>query len=467
VSVINVSAREIVLKVVYYGPGLCGKTTSLQAIHQSIAESQRPEMVSIATEEDRTLFFDFLPVNAAKLGSYIVRLQLYTVPGQVFYNSTRKLVLRGADGVVFVADSQESARPANEESLRNLKENLAEWGERLETLPHVMQYNKRDLSDIVPLEQLDEELNEFKVPHFGTVAATGENVHEALRAVTRLIVRQLTKKGLAGVPMRRAETEPSRRLPRDNSEVGATGSMRPVPREPSRAEVRPREVSRPDIRPPQDVSRPDIRPPQDVSRPDIRPPQDVSRPDIRTQPRTDVRAVAREVSRPEIRTPPREVTQTDVRPRADGESTGKRRAPSTSSIDDAIVAETERAHEEKSGAFIRAPISGVTTEPMGVSFARCWRGPTIRGDAVAIEELIHGRKYDEAVVKTAQLVALAAQTAGHKSDDLALFIWQSGISGTRYARFRKIVRKALNNETVGERDALFVLHFATTLAFPV
>jgi len=193
VSTINVNAKEIILKIVYYGPGLCGKTTSLQAIHRGIAQDKRPEMVSVATEEDRTLFFDFLPIDIAKMGAYVIRLQLYTVPGQVFYNSTRKLVLQGADGVVFVADSQVGMRTANKESIQNLEDNLAEWGQRLEDLPHVLQYNKRDLPDVLPVEDLQADLNRCNVPQFLTVASKGEGIEAPLQEITRLVVQKMKK----------------------------------------------------------------------------------------------------------------------------------------------------------------------------------------------------------------------------------------------------------------------------------
>ncbi len=194
-STINVDAKEISIKVVYYGAGLCGKTTSLASVHRGIPKEKRAKMVSLATEEDRTLFFDFLPVVASKVGPYTVRLQLYTVPGQVFYNSTRKLVLQGADGVVFVADSQPQMRDANLESLGNLKENLAEWGAKLDKIPHILQLNKRDLPGVMSTEQMTKDLNPYGAPVFETVASTGEGVFDALRQVVKLVVMDISKAG--------------------------------------------------------------------------------------------------------------------------------------------------------------------------------------------------------------------------------------------------------------------------------
>src|SRR5690242_10691103 len=169
-------AREVAAKIVFYGPGLSGKTTTLRKVYETVRPAHRGEMMSIATEGDRTLFFDFLPVKVERVGDCSVRLALYTVPGQVFYNATRKLVLQGADGVVFVADSQAEAMDANRESLANLEENLLEQGLRLERFPLVVQYNKRDLPNALPLAQLRRELNARSVPDFETCATTGKNV---------------------------------------------------------------------------------------------------------------------------------------------------------------------------------------------------------------------------------------------------------------------------------------------------
>src|SRR5882724_1830661 len=173
-STVNVMAREIAAKVVFYGPGLSGKTTTLKKIYESVKPAHRGELMSLPTEADRTLFFDFLPVKVERVGEYSVRLALYTVPGQVFYNATRKLVLQGADGVVFVADSQDPADESNRESMANLEENLAEQGIRLEKFPLVIQYNKRDLPEVMPLDRMRAALNGRGVPDFETCATSGE-----------------------------------------------------------------------------------------------------------------------------------------------------------------------------------------------------------------------------------------------------------------------------------------------------
>jgi len=193
-------AREVAAKIVFYGPGLSGKTTSLRKIYETVRPAHRGEMMSIATEGDRTLFFDFLPVKVERVGDCSVRLALYTVPGQVFYNATRKLVLQGADGVVFVADSQPEAMDANRESLANLEENLFEHGIRLDRFPLVMQWNKRDLETVLPVEVLRKELNPRGVPDFETAATSGQGVLDALKAITRLVIKDLRAKRIVPPP---------------------------------------------------------------------------------------------------------------------------------------------------------------------------------------------------------------------------------------------------------------------------
>ncbi len=185
---LNTAARELVLKIVYYGPGLGGKTTSLQALHDAAPAERRGKLVSLATPVDRTLYFDFLPLRLPPLRGLAVRLQLFTVPGQVYFNATRRLVLSGADGVVFVADSQSERIDANLESLENLRENLAEHGRDLNTLPHVFAYNKRDLPELISIEELNRQLNPHDAPSFGTVATSGEGVQQTLDTITKLVL---------------------------------------------------------------------------------------------------------------------------------------------------------------------------------------------------------------------------------------------------------------------------------------
>lgn len=192
-SFINYASREINCKIVYYGPGLCGKTTNLQYVYQKTAADAKGKMISLATETERTLFFDFLPLALGEIRGFKTRFHLYTVPGQVFYDASRKLILKGVDGVVFVADSQEERYDANIESLDNLRFNLAEQGYNLDKIPYIIQYNKRDLPNAMSVEELRRDLNPTGVPEFEACAATGEGVFETLKAVAKLILFDLKK----------------------------------------------------------------------------------------------------------------------------------------------------------------------------------------------------------------------------------------------------------------------------------
>ena len=195
-SFINYLSREINCKIVYYGPGLCGKTTNLQYIYNRTNPDAKGKMISLATETERTLFFDFLPLEIGEIRGFKTRFHLYTVPGQVFYDASRKLILKGVDGVVFVADSQMLRAEANIESMDNLRTNLAEQGYNLDTLPYVIQYNKRDMPNVTPVEELRSMLNVAHVPDFSAVATTGEGVFETLKSVAKLVLTEL-KRGAA------------------------------------------------------------------------------------------------------------------------------------------------------------------------------------------------------------------------------------------------------------------------------
>jgi mutual gliding-motility protein MglA len=193
-SLVNYSTREITCKIVYYGPGRSGKTSNLQYVHGYVPEERKGPMVSLATETDRTLFFDFLPLDLGTISGFRTRMQLYTVPGQVYYNATRRLVLRGADGVVFIADSQPEMWEENIESLRNLHENLLEEDVDLRTFPMVIQYNKRDLPGVLPIAQLDDTLNFRGVPAFPAAAVTGDGVFDTLKAASKLVLQSLSRR---------------------------------------------------------------------------------------------------------------------------------------------------------------------------------------------------------------------------------------------------------------------------------
>ncbi len=194
-SFINYSSREINCKIVYYGPGLCGKTTNLQFIYSKTSPDAKGKMISLATETERTLFFDFLPLALGKIRGFRTRFHLYTVPGQVFYDASRKLILKGVDGVVFVADSQIERMEANLESLDNLKINLKEQGYDLEKVPYVVQYNKRDLPNAAPLEEMKRLLNPGGVPDFEACATVGKGVFETLKATAKGVLTDLKQMG--------------------------------------------------------------------------------------------------------------------------------------------------------------------------------------------------------------------------------------------------------------------------------
>lgn len=194
-SFVNYAAREIQLKIVYYGCAMCGKTTNLQVIHKMIRDDAKGDLTSLATMQDRTLFFDFMPLVAEAVEGFQTRFQLYTVPGQVIYNNTRRLVLRGADGIVFVADSDWKKMPENVESLENLNENLQIQNESLATLPYVLQYNKQDLPDAAPAHYLEYLLNngQERQPSFGAVAREGKGVFETLNMLARMVLHRFLK----------------------------------------------------------------------------------------------------------------------------------------------------------------------------------------------------------------------------------------------------------------------------------
>lgn len=191
-SMINYASREINCKIVYYGPGLGGKTTNIEYVYEKVSPSTRGKLISLATESERTLFFDFLPVDLGTIRGFKTRFHLYTVPGQVYYNASRKLILKGVDGVVFVADSQRERLDADIESMHNLYENLAEYGLDLRETPFVIQYNKRDLPSALPVAELESILNPTGVPAYEAVGTTGVGVFDTLKAVSKQVIKSLS-----------------------------------------------------------------------------------------------------------------------------------------------------------------------------------------------------------------------------------------------------------------------------------
>lgn len=205
-ATINYAAKEISVKIVYYGPALSGKTTNLQIIHRKIPQQSKSDMVSLATETDRTLFFDFLPLDLGTIKGFAIKFQLYTVPGQVYYNATRKLVLRGVDGIVFVADSAADKMEENLESFQNMEDNLTEYGYKRETIPIILQYNKRDLPNALTCDEIDKNLNKYNYQWNEACAVKGSGVFETLKIIGKSVVDQLNKKYAA--PSKKPAVQP-------------------------------------------------------------------------------------------------------------------------------------------------------------------------------------------------------------------------------------------------------------------
>lgn len=221
----NYATRELTAKIVYYGPGLGGKTTNLETIHKGLPEKTRGKMLSLATQTDRTLFFDFLPLELGSIKGMKTRVQLYTVPGQVFYDATRKLVLKGADGVVFVVDSQKEMLESNLESWKNLKQNLLDNGLNIHSIPVVIQYNKRDLADILPVKTLNEKINDLNAPHQEAVAITGEGVQETLKTAAKLVLLSLAQRFMKQVKEDEEEIEELEEVETDPATFYSSASL--------------------------------------------------------------------------------------------------------------------------------------------------------------------------------------------------------------------------------------------------
>ncbi len=229
---INFALKEVNCKIVYYGPGLSGKTTNLEVIHSKAPKTNVGELTSIATEGDRTLFFDFLPLNLGQVAGMTTKFQIYTVPGQVYYNSTRKLVLQGADGIVFVADSRRGKIDENLESFKNLEDNLKEYGMDLSTIPLVFQYNKRDLQDLYTIEELEKSLNHFGAPFFEAVAVNGDGVFPTLKKVSSMVLENLNKQSPTKIKSKKPQAAkepalvPAGNVPREEAARAASGPAR-------------------------------------------------------------------------------------------------------------------------------------------------------------------------------------------------------------------------------------------------
>ncbi len=408
-AVLNAPAREVVFKVVYYGPGLGGKTSSLQHLHAATQPEHRGKMVSLATPGDRTLYFDFLPVRVPDVRGLGVRLQLFTVPGQVYYDATRKLVLTGADAVVFVADSQRLRLDSNLECLDNLRANLRDQGRGLEGLPHVLQYNKRDLPDLVSIEELDQALNRHRAPAFATVATTGEGIFEALEAMVRLTLREYERR----VPTDTMSEAPELTV----AEGGIAEALRRV-EGPS-----------------------DARPPTPAPRP--------------LRGGSGAHALGLPAGMPG------EVAARALAEGATvGESSARDRVPAGGSGAPGRVA--------ASAAPAAEPGPGATSgnEASGFGFGPLWP-PAERPLAATVEAALAAGEFASAVLAIDRLVtgALAAVasrlgSSGDAPREPAVVALLLGLEGRRYVEFRSLVREVRGGRAVDERDALLAYAFA-------
>jgi signal recognition particle receptor subunit beta len=412
VSTVNALAREISAKIVYYGPGLSGKTTSLQRVYDFVRPENRGQLISLNTEGDRTLFFDFLPLKVEQVRGLALRLQLYTVPGQVFYDATRKLVLNGADGVVFVADSQPAAHDRNLESIQNLRENLAELGIELDTFPLVVAYNKRDLPNVLPVATLRRDLNPRGIPDFETIAERGVNIMPALKEITRLVMVDLRSKQ----PAPRKATAPLEARGSHRSDLAEQVS--------AAAEHRGRTITE---WPPPPTARPLGAPAQSPA--PLRPPPPAPHAPAAPAPPGGARVTSRAIPIATAPTPP---------------------TPSLSPIP---RAGTPAAQAPKPPPPAR-PHGADPATPLDLSFTRLFPG---RGEAIGeVESALRERTFGAAVRRAAEGLAELIETLFPPEDQPGDRAALLGIDGRDYLRLSLLAAKP--DPAVTEQDALFGLH---------
>lgn len=415
---LNPLTRELVFKIVFYGPGLGGKTTTLQYIHGATKAEHRGELVSLATPTDRTLYFDFLPVRVEPVQGMHVRLQLFTVPGQVYYSATRKLVLTGADGIVFVADSQAARIDANQESLEDLNANLAEHGRSLSQMAHAFQWNKRDLKEVSSVEELDRRFNLFSAPAVATTATRGEGVFQSLEEITKLVLgaykRELPRVGRdMAVALDEADND------------GIADAIRGI------AERGPKP---PSLRAATAADRLESPPPV------MRPPS--NRGNYGTLPAGSAPGGAPTVAVAQIRSPV--VPAASLAGRLEREAIADERKPVSDQVPTV------------------APTSSLTP---GFSMTTLWAEGGERESARRAEQLIAANDAAGAVLACdlllARMLASAAGLAGAQDAprDPGLVCLLLGLDGRRYLAFRAAVRAARAGEEIGLRDALDAFAF--------
>jgi signal recognition particle receptor subunit beta len=411
---LNPLTRELVFKIVFYGPGLGGKTTTLQYIHAATKPEHRGKMVSLATPMDRTLYFDFLPLRIPRVRGMGIRLQLFTVPGQVYYGATRKLVLTGADGVVFVADSQPGRMEANQESLEDLVANLIEHNRPLEQVSHTFHWNKRDLPDAVPFDELDRKFNRGGAPSLGTVATRGDGVFEGLEQITRLVIQAYE----ADLPKSERALETHYDSPDQGGIADAIRGLAESSERPAFKPAAPKPQSRPPADPPAELQRPDDVPAAKV-------PTDSAR--LASEPAED----------DDVEEMPTVSLSGDPNP----VRFGRRTVP--------LGPEMERE----------------PPRPPAFSLAELWAEPE-RETAREAEQAIASREVARAVLACDMLVTrvlasaaglLGSADAPRDPGSVALLL---GLDGRRYLGFRAIVRAVRQSEEVHGRDALECYAFA-------
>ena len=430
---VNPHTRELVFKLVFYGPGLGGKTTTLQYIHAATKPEHRGKMVSLATPTDRTLYFDFLPIRVPRVRGMAVRLQLFTVPGQVYYAATRKLVLSGADGVVFVADSQAGRVEVNQESLDDLHSNLGEHNRSLEEVPHTFHWNKRDLTELLSIEELDRRFNRHGAPSLGTVATKGEGVFEGLERITRLVLKAYEKD-----PKVRIEA---------TSEISADGGEAPRLEEEGIAQAL-RQMESAGVDPPTKISQvvPDTGAVASTS----------SRPSSSDGSKSD---------RPSSEKP----SSASRSPRSDKplrSSEPKMVAKDSGSWTRFTIAEPSGPAPDI-GQAAQAIVEAGNAAPGALPFSLSDLWPESERDRVRqAEAMLAARDAVNAIlacdVLVTRVLASAAGLVGtlDAPRDPALVSLLLGLDGARYLQFRTLVRAARHRETVTMKDALECFTFS-------
>lgn len=399
---VNPLSRELVFKIVYYGPGLGGKTTTLEYLHASTKPEHRGKLVSLATPVDRTLYFDFLPVRLPPMRGMSIRLQLFTVPGQVYFNATRKLVLTGADGIVFVSDSQILRADANLESLENLRENLREQRRDLAQIPIVFQHNKRDLPDLLPVAEMDQMLNPMGAPSVATCARTGEGVYEALSKIAEAVLRAFE----ARMPQRLDDASAAEEIAEEGLESALRGATANAADDVVVARLATRRSEWPSIPPDATIGESEIEGPIEET--------------------TELTSEVAERSEPASASPTATVRVAD--------------RPST--------------HAQAPGSEAPRPLTGP-----GLSFAELWNEPD-QAMVREMESAIANGRYTLALelceALLSRVLASAASLFGTSDAprDAAVVPLLLGLDGRRYLSFRALVRAARSGTIVTARDAL-------------